>query len=349
MRFKLVLAALLALACLTCKSREEAVAELESNVNGEIARLETALRTLDRSKLPPPVAELTAAYGESFERLKKTKSPLLRLYRLRDTFIGIETLVFVAENRNAANSVASLKALAGQRRAALEAKQEPLDAPLLYRALAEAAGHRAAVLSRASAPYGAISDEVWGGLYYLAEAEGNRKYREFVASLPAEVADDDERGGDRARLLAASNQLESEALAVFEQDPVSRGAIPASAKLKEARELLEANLLDGATLALVETKLALGRSKQALGDSKQALGNPKSALGKTKSGADPAESVPALLQAFVNEGTPPVNVVVDREVVPFYGSLLQPAPAAAVASRAIPNPVTVTLVRWPYT
>jgi hypothetical protein len=344
MRFRSVVVAVLALSLLTCRSREQAVKELDARLATEVARLEASMSTLDRSKLPEDLAGLATGFGDSFARIKATKSPLLRLYRLRDTFIGVETLQFFAANPNAAKTMPALTSLANARRVAYEAKFDAGDGPLLYRALSEAAGNRALVLYRASVPYGKISDPMWGGLYYLAEAEGNFKFRAFVDSLPEDVAPGDEQPGDREQLVAAANRLESEAVSAFEQDPVGGGAIPASAKLKEARELLAADLLDGATLALVETKLALGRRKAAADPGSITEGAKPSPQTEDK-----RESIPALLQAYVREGPPPVNIIVDRDVVPFYASLLQPAPASKVVSQVIPNQVTVTLVRWPYT
>src|SRR6185503_8582789 len=172
----------------------------QTRIANETVRLEKQLVSIDRTKLPEDVAGLLNGYRDSFARIRNTKSAPLRLYRLRDTFIGIEGLAYFAAHRDAANSVESLNALVASRRAAYDAKPEPHAAPVLYRALFEQAVNRAGVLYRASAPYGKISDEVWGGLYYLGEAEGNLKFRDFVASLPADVAPKHEPHADPARL-----------------------------------------------------------------------------------------------------------------------------------------------------
>jgi hypothetical protein len=338
-RLALIVLSVLALA--SCRSREKAVEELQTRLTNETSRLEARLRAIDKSKLPEDVAGLGQGYQDSFARIRGTKSPMLRLYRMRDTFIGIENLAFFVENRKAGDDMASLQALVANRKPAYEAKEESDEGPLLYRALIEQATNRGRVLYTASAPYGKISDPMWGGLYYLGDAEGNLKFRDFVRSLPKDVTPDHEAGGDRNRLMAAADQLGSETLAFFEKDPTGRGAIPASAKLKEVRELLAAKLDDGATLALVETKLALGRSKAAADPGSVHEGAKPQAHAK-----DPEESIPALLQAYVKEGPPPVNAVVARDVVPFYASLLQPLAASKVVA---PAAVTVTLVRWPYT
>jgi hypothetical protein len=333
-----VLSVLLSLGCHT---RQQASAELERRITNETARLEAQLKTVDRAKLPEDIAGLANGFGDSFKRIRATKSPELRLYRLRDTFIGIETLRFFAANPKAGQTLDDLHALVASRRPAYEAKLDAPAGPVLYRALAEQAANRARVLYRASAPYGKISDPMWGGLYYLGEAEGNLEFRDFVVSLPAGIAADDEPRADEARLTAAANQLEHDALAFFEKNPTAMSAVPASAKLKEARELIAAKLNDGAMLALVEVKLALAR--------KIAEADP----GSVHEGAQPPaqakeseESLPSLLQAMTREAQPPVKVVVARDVVPFYASLLEPLAAKNVIT---PAAVTVTLVRWPYT
>ena len=335
MRRTIALVALIALT--TCRTRED----LNARLNAETARLEATLRAIDRTKLPEDVAGLAKGYQESFARIRATKSPMLRLYRMRDTFIGIENLAFFAAYRKAGDDLPTLKNLVATRRPAYYAKREPASGPLLYRALIEQATNRGRVLYNASAPYGKISDPMWGGLYYLGDAEGNLKFRDFVASLPKDVARDDEPRADHQRMIAAANDLEKETLAFFEKNPGAGGAISPSAKLKEARELLNANLDEGATLALVETKLALVRRKAEADPGFVHEGAKPPAQAK-----DPDESIPALLQSMVKESPAPVPVLAARDVVPFYATLLQPLAAKNVVA---PAAVTVTLVRWPYT
>ncbi|HJQ37048.1 MAG TPA: hypothetical protein VKB93_07910 [Thermoanaerobaculia bacterium] len=329
------------LSSLSCRTREKAIAELDTRLTNETARLEAQIKAINPKQLPEDLAGMTQGFGESFARIRATKSPTLRLYRLRDTFIGIETISFFAANPKAGQTLGDLHALVASRRAAYEAKLDAPKGPVLFRALAEQSANRARVLYRASEPYGKISDPMWGGLYYLGEAEGNLKFRDFVTSLPADVAPGNEPHAEAARLTAAANQIQQETLAFFEKSPGANAAVSASMKLKEARELLAANLADGATLALVEAKLALERRK--------AEADP----GSVHDGAKPAaqaketeDSIPALLQAYTKEGPAPVPVIVAKDVVPFYASLLTPLAARSVIT---PAAVTVTLVRWPYT
>ncbi len=331
----------LVLTSLTCRTREKAIAEFETRLTNETARLEAQLKAINTKQLPEDLAGLTKGFGESFARIRSTKSPTLRLFRLRDTFIGIETISFFAANPKAGQTLGDLHALVVSRRPAYEAKLDTPEGPVLFRALAEQAANRARVLYTASEPYGKISDPMWGGLYYLGEAEGNLKFRDFVTSLPPDIAPKNEPHAEKTRLTAAANQIQQETLAFFEKNPGANAAVSPSMKLKEARELLAANLADGATLALVEAKLALERRK--------AEADP----GSVHDGAKPAaqtketeDSIPALLQAYTKEGPPPVPTVVAKDVVPFYASLLTPLAAKDVLT---PAAVTVTLVRWPYT
>src|ERR1044071_2863036 len=339
MRKTIALVALIALT--TCHSRENAVADVSARLPAETDRLETALRALDRTKIPEDLAGLAKGYQDSFARIRGTKSPMLKLYRMRDTFIGIENLAFFAAYRKAGDDLPTLQNLVASRRPAYYAKREKASGPLLYRALIEQATNRGRVLYLASAPYGKISDPMWGGLYYLGDAEGNLKFRDFVASLPQEIAREHEPRADHQRMIAAANDLEKETLAFFEKNPGAGGAISPSAKLKEARELLNANLDEGATLALVETKLALVRRKAEADPGFVHEGAQPQAQTK-----EPDESIPALLQSYVKESPAPVPVLVARAVVPFYATLLQPLAAKNVVT---PAAVTVTLVRWPYT
>lgn len=274
-----------ALALAGCHSRERAIAELDARLNAETTRLERDLRALDRAKLPEDVAGLTKGFEESLPRIRATRSPMLRLYRMRDTFIGIETLRFFAENRKAGEDLALLGKLAGRP----PTQADGTSAVLLYRALVEQAENRGRVLRRASVPYGKISDPSWGGLYYLGEAEGNLRFAKFVASLPEGVTEAEEPRADHQHLVAAANRLERESLALFESDTTGRSAIRPSAKLKEARELLAAKLDDGAVLALVETRLALQKKRAG-------------------------ETLPALLQMFAKRGPAATAMAASRSV-----------------------------------
>jgi hypothetical protein len=197
------------------------------------------------------------AYGESLQRARTAKSPELRLYRLRDAVVGAELLeVFSAHRDAAGKDLAPLTRFWNERRAAFERKPAPVQGPLMHRALAEAATNRAQKLFHASLPYAKVSSP-FAGVYYLAEAEGNRRFAELVSSLP--VVDSDAPPPRADRVEAALQALEQETLNTFAGEPTAPKMIPVSAKLKESRELLDQKLVSGAALSLLEARVRYSR------------------------------------------------------------------------------------------
>ncbi len=129
--------------------------------------------------------------------------------------------------------------------------------------------------------------------------------------------------------------LERDTLAFFGGDVTNQAVVPVSVRLKEARELLDAGRLDGATLLLVEARAALSRR-----------GGPRGTYPAQT--APRAGSIAAVLQAWADDEPAPMNDALRQEVVPYFGSHFAPgSPAAQQPSRVAS--VTVTLVRWPYT
>jgi hypothetical protein len=147
------------------------------------------------------------------------------------------------------------------------------------------------------------------GLYYLAQAEASRKFADSIALRGRREAPP-----DREQLRAALQSLEREAYERYERDP-SRRSLVLSARLKESRELLERGSLAGATLVLLEARR--DASPTARGKSET--------TGKT-----------TLHAAF--HGQPAALSLLDAMTS-------RTLPVAKTAS----GPVTVTLIRWPYT
>lgn len=312
-------------------------ASLDARLTREVERLQATLDAVDPATLPKELADAPKTYGEALTRVRNTKSAEYKLFRLRDTFTGIEAIAFFAKHHQSGESAEAVAALSEARGADFRTKVTFPAHPALVRALGEGAANRADVLFVAGPSYAKITAP-WGGLYYLAEAEGNLRLRNFIASLPAFGAA--EPKPNRARLVELANELEAEALKLFEHDPGGNQVVGASVKLKEARELLDDGRLDGAALALVETRLALSRRKAEV-DPGSVTEAPKAAAMK------PArDSIAKLLAGMAEEGAAPLPAIVPRDVVPFHASLLQ---AARAKNAAAPAAVTVTLVRWPYT
>ncbi|MEA2465858.1 MAG: hypothetical protein QOJ98_3605 [Acidobacteriota bacterium] len=229
---------------------------VETRMAKELARVEASLQASEQAKLPAEMQEMPKAYRAELEKARSAKSPELRLYRLRNAAVGAELLTFFHEHRNAAGKeLAPLTKLWNERRAVFDRPVASVRGPLLQRALVESSRNRADKLFRASLPYAKVSSP-FAGVYYLAEAEGNRRFAEFVASLPGTKGGPSPRAD---RVEAALRSLEGETLVAFGSDPTAPKMIPVSAKLKEAREQLAHGFVDGAALSLLEARMRFSR------------------------------------------------------------------------------------------
>jgi hypothetical protein len=235
---KVVLLALLAVAC----SRSET--STTSSLDRELDRLDASLRTLKPSSL-------AKTHAESIAKARAAQSADLKLYRMRDAWVGVETLAFLARHADANTDIAKVEALWKERGPAI-AKKPAAHGPPMQRALIEAAANRAEKFYRASLPYGRSAGP-GDGLYYLAEADANARFGEWVASLP---------GDDQPRTYALDERmaaLERDMLQAFASDPSGKTTIPVSTRLKESRELHAQKLEDGAALLLAEARTRLDR------------------------------------------------------------------------------------------
>src|SRR5262249_38266382 len=159
------------------------------------------------------------------------------------------TLAFVAAHGEVGADLERLRALwtqVGKRPAATPPARS---GPLLLVALAEAAHDQGEKLYLAALPYGKAAGP-GAGLYYLGQAEGQRRFGDFAAQLAGELPQR-EPPPARSALGAALAALESESLVAFDRNPGGGDLIATSASLKEARELFEAGADEGATLALL--------------------------------------------------------------------------------------------------
>ena len=180
--------------------------------------------------------------------------------------------------------------------------------PLLQTALVEIARNRAEKLYRASLPYGKAS-RPRDGAYYLALAEASRQFADSI-----EIRGRLEAPPDREQIRAALQAMEREAYEKFDRDP-SRKSLVFSARLKEARELLERGSLAGATLVLLETRRDASPRPRVKGTTQ----------GKTT------------LHALFRDH-------------PAALSLLDAMTARALTATQVARaPITVTLIRWPST
>lgn len=277
----------------------------EERVIRELDRLGAAHDKLQAAALPEMLRGAVAPARDALAAARNAQDPSLQLYRLRRAFIDIETLSFVSSHAAAGESIDALAKL-WQERASTFAAPAGARRSLLQSSLAEAAWNRGARLYRASLPYGRVSGAL-SGLYYLGEAEANAAFARFVSSLPAHGREED--APDAAALEEALTALQSELLTVFEQDPAGRAAVPASARLKEARELLEGGSRSAATLLLLEARLELSRA--ARGAATAAANVPLRQDG-------PLDSMAALWRAMSDDA------LVRRDVLPLYADLRRP-------------------------
>lgn len=285
-----LLALLLLAAC-------HASADVDARVMQEVDRLAAIQAKLAAGGVPDIVKQSVAANGEALDRVRKAASPHLRLYRLRDAFIGIEAVSFVAEQKDSAKSVDTFIALWNAR--PTQPIAAPPEAPLLHAALVEQASNKAEKLYRASLPYGK-ADGPFSGVYYLGEAHATAAFGRFVASLGARDAEEPPQA---AALDQAINALETDMLRVFDKAPTAPSMIGCSVRLKEARELFDRGSLAGATLLLLEARLSYGRNTapEVSADVKPPADLPKDSMAELWRTSD--------------------NPLAIRDVLPFYVSL----------------------------
>jgi len=299
-------------------------------IDREITRLAATLDAVNETDLPADVRPLIAAHRASLGKAKAANPAEYQLYLLRDAFVGVETLSFLAKEKSSGESVETFEKLWRARRARFEAKPAAARGTLMQRGLAESATTRAERLFRASLPY-AKASAPWSGVYYLGEAEGNLRFRAFVETLATD-AGAVERTPSREGVRAMLEDLERAMLAFFAGDVTNRNAIPVSVRVKEARELLDAGRLAGAAFLAVEARAALSRR-----------GGPRGAY--PPHAAPPAGSMLSFLHGWADAEEAPMKEALRNEVAPFYGALFvaKGGPETKAAR------VTVTLVRWPYT
>ena len=303
------------------------VSPLEPRLTQEIDRLDALLRSVNSAAAPQAMIEGNRTL---LARARSASTPLLRVYRLRDVYVGIETLRYAVDHKSAESDLARVQALANAARPAIDKPLSAMNAPALQLALRQIVANRAEKLLRASVPYGKASSPA-NGLFYIGEAEGTRKFRDLLESLS--FGGTSEVRPNAAAINAALTKLDTSALAAFEQDPAGRSAAGLSARLKEARELAERGSLEGAALTLLEAQLDISRRSAPQAKAAVALRAPR------------GDSIAAVFEAAAREDGGDTARILMNTVLPLYGSLFVNGPIEKNARKI----VTVTLVRWPYT
>jgi hypothetical protein len=288
----------------------------------ELDRLSALLTKIEAGGTPAALKDTFAPNRAAIDRVRKTTSPELRLYRLRDAYVGVATAAFVAAQKDAAANGDKFLALWSAQ--PVRPIATPAGMPLLHTSLVQSSSNRAEKLYRASLPYGK-ADGPFSGVYYLGEAHANAAFAQLVASLDAR---EDETPPAANALRSSLDAMETEMLGAFGKDPAAPGMIAVSVRLKEARELLDRGSLAGATLLMLEARLMYGRATAP------------AVKGAVAPPADlPKDSMAELWRASDNP-------IAARDVLPYYVSLRkQTATVPVVAAKR----VKVTLIRWPYT
>ena len=291
-------------------------------VTAEVARLETvAARLADRT--PQGLSDALGRGREGLAAVRATRDPRLALYRLREPLVTVETLAYVVDHGASAQDLTQLEA-AWKVEGGGAAASTPATDSTLHLALWQAAANKAEKLFAAALPYGRAAGPP-AGLYYLGEALAYRSFRDLVARAapPAAPGGTTEPAVDAVALEAALVELEEATVAAFARDPAAPTMVAVSARLKEARELFEAEALAGAALTTLEARLALSRR----------LRDP-AAFGAATPGS-PAAAPPAAADATAEAAAPPLGS--------DGGSSLRALYLAAAAEDAVPG--TASLVR----
>jgi hypothetical protein len=286
-------------------------------LRGELDRLDGVLKRLETAS-QGGLSKAAGSLRGQIAGARQASSPSVLVYQLRAPYVGVEQLAFTWEHREAGKDLGRLEALWKERGPRFKPAPHAMPAAPLLAALAQRAANRAEKHYRAALPYGR-ADSPASGLYYLAEAEAQKSFGDFVSTLDLPEGD---TKLDPGALQAALEGLEGEIGKSFAADPATQGLNGLSARLKEARELFERGSREGAALALLECRIELSRQRGA--------------------GTAPAAPAPAAEGSLL---APFRAVPASADSGPFYRSFFRSRPLAVAAARA----VTVTLIRWPYT
>jgi hypothetical protein len=302
---------------------------------GELARLEASAAQL-AGRTPQGLSDALGRGREGLAAVRAARDPHLALYRLREPFVTLETVAYVVEHGDAGADLARLEA-AWKGEGVAAAPSAPATASTLHLALWQAEANKAEKLYAAALPYGRAAGPP-AGLYYLGEALAYRRFRDLVARAapPAEPRAAAEPAVDAAALEGALIELEEATVAAFSRDPAAPTMVAVSARLKEARELLEANALAGAALTTLEARLALSRRLRdpaAFGapaapgsDAPRAAGAAEPTAAPRR-GSDGGSSLRALyLAAAAEDDAPGTASLVRDDVLPLHDRLLRSRP-----------------------
>ena len=230
--------------------------------------------------------------------------------------------------------------------------------PAAVRALGEAALPQVRIFYDASREYGRAT-MAENGLFYLGNAQAQSELVRLVPKLSYAAP---RRSAPKLRSIAPElDALEARILAAY-RPPASIEKHPefiaASGFLKEARELDSFGLRYGALYKYLQAALRAGlaassgtnvdaeavRARLRALDRRLLEGNSDDSLARLY-----VETAEADLASPLAGKTPATAAVIASDVLPLYLAVLEPPRPRAGAPTKAARPVTVTLVRWPYT
>ena len=293
-----------------------------SPVDAEYLRLDEQLKKLTTTGVRKELAPELQSARDALNRGANASGAEYRLYRLRDAFVTVERIEYVVDHWQD-----DLQTLWNHEKPRFD-KHETDRGSALERALAQSSATRADRYFEASLSYSKATNPL-NGLYYLGEASANREFREFVRDLGSGAA---EKTPTASQIASTLDALEIATLDFFSTRITTPDAIPVSARLKEARELLRAGRNEGAMLMAIEANIVLMDRGGAM---------PM----KADSSTAPAGSMSSLLTEWVSNETQPERKTTREKAIAFYAGIFSPTQPVAAAKPQ----VVVTLVRWPYT
>jgi hypothetical protein len=230
-------------------------------LQAEVDRLQEVLKKLIEAA-PAQRKGALSGFGQQLTQVRQQASPSVFAYELREPFVMVELWDFFRTHSEASKDLQHLEALwtAEKGRFAAHPDAATQASPLVV-ALAQASANHAEKLYRAALPYGKAAGTP-AGLYYLSEAEAHMRFHDFVVTLSLPAGPETPGVPDAAVLRTALEGLEGEMQKGFAADPGGQEMIPASALLKEGRELLERDDRAGAALTLLAGRLELSRHRR---------------------------------------------------------------------------------------
>lgn len=358
-----LLAALSLLAAAPAPERG-ADADAVARVRAEVARLERALEAKDSRN--PDWKEVGPGVAAALQRTRKALDAGY-LYRGLEELATARLPFRITEISQTVPAASMSRLDADLRRARVELAAYNREAraprqaarPAALRALAEALASRAQGLLDASRPYGAASGPD-AGVNVLAQARATAELSGFCSSLPAA------RPGAPLPLRSWEPELQRLQKQVDDafQPPRSIELHPQfirlNATLKAARELDGERLFAGALYRYLDAVQQLAALEAAAVPDAAGQARLRAELAARTAEAGRSRGDDSVLRLFLERalfatggGAAPgaddwkQAAAIAERVVPAYRAVLAgPPPAEKVAAA---RPVTVTLVRWPFT